>query len=104
MSKTEIRYHYCQGWVRRLNRAGITFGRHVFFRNKDFYISQRLYRHELAHVRQYAKFRLFGQWWIAIPAFLAVYAWQWAAAGFRWRRIRYEVEARRAEAGNRGSK
>ena len=105
MSEIMVRYHYRQRWVGWLNRAAITIGRHIFFKDldagrdntKDFYVPERLYRHELAHVRQYGRLRLFGQWWIAIPAFLVVYTCQWVAAGFRWRGIRYEVEARRAE-------
>jgi hypothetical protein len=98
MSKTVIRYHYNQRWVGWLGRAGITFGRHVFFRYPKWVIRKRLYRHEAEHVRQYARFRLFGQWWwTSVVPFLAVYLCQWVAAGFRWRRIRYEVEARAAE-------
>lgn len=97
MSKITVRYHYNQRWLGRLGRVGMTVGRHVFFRDRGSRVPERLYRHELVHVRQYARLRLLGQWWVAVPAFLAAYAWQWAAAGFRWRRIPYEVEARAAE-------
>jgi len=93
----EAKYHYHQRWVGWFSRAAVTIGRHIFFKRGSTRVPWRLYEHELEHVRQYARFRLLGQWWVAIPAFLAVYACQWAAAGFRWRRIRYEVEARAAE-------
>jgi len=39
----------------------------------------------------------FGANGIAIPLFLIVYVGQWIKAGFRYRQIRYEIEARAAE-------
>lgn len=89
----EIKHHYHQKWVRILNTGAVTFGRHIFFRRPARLVTSRLIRHEHAHVMQYNRHRLWGQWWLAIPIFLAVYAWQWVCAGFRYKQIRYELEA-----------
>lgn len=98
MENVEIKCHYQQKWVRRIfNASGITFGRHIFFSRSRSLVSRRLLKHETEHVRQYNRYRYWGQWWIAIPLFLVVYAGQWVKAGFRYRQIRYEIEARAAE-------
>ena len=97
MSNFEVRFYYCQRWLGPFGRTGIAVGRWVFFRWPFWMVTDRLLDHETEHCKQYDRLRLLGQWWVAIPAFWAAYACQWVAAGFRWRRIRYEVEARRAE-------
>lgn len=94
----EIKHHYHQKWVKKIFRtSGITFGRHIFYKEYKSRVSQRLIKHEIEHVRQYNRYRLWGQWWIAIPLFLIVYTGQWVKVGFRYKQIRYEIEARAAE-------
>ena len=97
MISIEIKHHYHQKWVKKIGTGAITIGRHIFFKEYKSRVSQRLIRHETEHVRQYNRYRLFGQWWIAIPLFLLVYIGQWVKAGFRYSQIRYEIEARAAE-------
>ncbi len=97
MNNIEIKYHYKQKWVGKIGAKAITFGRHIYFSAYKSRVSQRLIRHETAHVQQYDRHRLFGQWWIAIPLFLLVYAAQWVCAGYRYSQIRYEIEAKAAE-------
>ena len=89
--------HYSKKWVSKINADAITFGRHIFYTESKMLVSDRLHRHELAHVRQYEKYRIFGIGWISIPLFLIVYVGQWIGAGFRYSKIPYEIEARIAE-------
>ena len=89
--------HYHQKWVDKIGARAITFGRHIFFNDYKSKVSVRIMRHELAHVHQYERYRLFGIGWISIPLFLVVYVGQWVKAGFRYSQIEFEFEARAAE-------
>ena len=94
----DVRFHYNQKWVRTLSgQGGITLGRNIYFVYRRTQITETFMKHELKHVEQYSRFRLFGWWWISIPPWLVVYVVQWIFAGFRYSKIPYELEAVAAE-------
>lgn len=101
MNIYKITNHYNQKWLRIFGIKAMAIGRHIFYRySKDTLMIPdlaELQKHELAHVRQYAALRVRGLWSIAILRFWAIYLWQWIWAGFNYRRIPYEIEARNAE-------
>jgi len=94
----DVRFHYNRKWVRTISGQGcMTFGRNLYFVYRRDQITERFMKHELKHVEQYSRLRLFGWWWISIPPWLFLYFCQWIAAGFRYSNIRFEREARAAE-------
>jgi hypothetical protein len=70
--------------------AAVTLGRTIVV-HPDVHLTERLLRHELAHVRQ---------WQQAPLTFPLHYVWQHFRHGYR--NNPYEVEARAAEHGSRG--
>lgn len=100
MNAYEIKSHYNQKWLRLFGIKAMAIGRHIFYRYSEKVIAgmPRLQKHESTHVRQYAALRIWGLWSIAIVRFWAIYLWQWIRAGFNYKRIPYEIEARNAEA------
>ena len=94
----DVQFHYNQKWVRTLSgQGGITLGRNIYFVYRRDQITVKFMKHELKHVEQYSRFRPFGWWWPSIPVWLLIYVGQWICAGFRYSKIRWEIEARVAE-------
>lgn len=48
--------HYNHILPKLLKVSGVTLGKHVYYRMESKFISERLRRHELAHVEQYHKY------------------------------------------------
>ena len=93
----DVKYHFKQIWVYILGVDAIAVGRHIFFKRPESLVSDRLIRHELVHVDQCAEYLIWGQWWLAIPRFWAVYVWQWIWVGFNYGKMPFEIEAKAAE-------
>ncbi len=93
----QIKYYVNQWWLRLTGADAMAIGRNVFFKRSKGFVSDRLIRHEQEHVRQCSEYLLLGQWWIATLRFITVYIGQWLGAGFRYSKMRFEIEAREAE-------
>jgi hypothetical protein len=61
----------------------------MLFRHDRLDVSDRLFRHELEHIYQVQR-----DGWLR---FYFGYLWQWVRGGFKYSKIRYEIEAEAAE-------
>jgi len=82
-----ITNHYNCWWL--LWTRGFTVSSHIFYKQDEDEVSDRLRRHEETHVGQYI--------YLTIPGFLACYVTQWVCCGFRYSKIPLEIEAIEAE-------
>ena len=55
-----VKQHF-NHWLPKLLKAnGVTIGKHIFYARSPQLTSDRLRRHELAHVKQYKKYTIIG--------------------------------------------
>lgn len=85
--------------LKKLGIAGIAISNFILFADK--FPSQRLERHEKAHVMQYRRMSLFNQTWIGFVIFLLRYGFEFLFGLICYRswwtaheRISFEYEAR----------
>lgn len=64
-----VKHHY-NHWLPKLLKANaVTIGKHIFYARSPQLVSDRLRRHEFAHVKQYKKY--------TIPGFLIIYFYEY---------------------------
>lgn len=91
-----VKNHFDSEFPKLFGAIAITFGSHVFYTQKKEFVQAWLYKHEMAHVRQYQR--------LGVPLFLTLYLFEYFCNrlnGFTqeeaYRTISYEVEAVKAE-------